>query len=429
MFHLINNNPKSILGQIFITMEKNSKNQKNDSSLSKKNNSKETPRLPMEMYLKNKYDFRYNVYSNGVEFKLKSQKSFKEMTDFDLNSLVRELKVNKYKTGRGSLDDKFKSDFSKLYNPLKDYVKTLPEWDGKTDYISELASKIKTDDDKFFADAFKRWFVAMVGSGINDLTFNHTMIIFSGNQGIGKSTFIRNLLPPQLRNYSYSGNINPHSRDTLVYLSECLIIDLDELSNLTRKQNNDVKELITKSKIKLRRAFGRMHENLVRRASFIGSLNDEKFLTDLTGNRRFLCFKVDKIDYESQIDYKGIYSQAYALYKSKFKFYFDKDEIQEINARNERFRTISPLEELITSKFIPAKDRYSAELYLNASELLASLNEEHGIQVNNTNQIQLGKVLRMLGYSVVKKKGISKYAIDTIKCDPDVNELNLKRVS
>ncbi|MFH4969414.1 VapE domain-containing protein [Gaetbulibacter sp. M240] len=391
--------------------------------------SNETPKLPMETYLKNKYEFRYNVYTNGVEFKLKKNKLFKVMTDFDLHSLVGELKRNKYKVGKGSLDDKFKSDFSKLYNPLKDYIESLPKWNGKTDYISELCTKIKTDDDEFFADAFKRWFVSMVGSGINDTTFNHTMIIFTGKQGIGKSTFIRNLLPQQLRSYSYSGNINPHSKDTLIFLSECLIIDLDELSNLTRKQNNDVKKLITKAKIKLRRPFGRTNENLIRRASFIGSLNDDKFLTDMTGNRRFLCFKVDQIDYKSPMNYEGIYSQAFALYKSGFKCYFDKEDIQKINDRNEDFRTISPVEELIISKYQPAKNRYKAELYLSASELLSELSKVHSVQMSNTNNIQLGKVLTLLNFQSVKKQGISKYAIDLIKNDDLDNDLSLKKVS
>lgn len=384
-------------------------------------NLNETPKLPMETYLKDKYEFRYNIYTNGVEFKLKSKESFKEMTDFDLNSLVRELKANKYKISKGSLDDNLKSNFSKRHNPLKDYINSLPKWDEKIDHISELASRIKTDDNEFFTNAFKRWFVAMVSSGIDESIFNHTMLIFSGNQGIGKSTFIRNLLPPALRNYSYSGNINPNSRDTLVYLSECLIIDLDELSNLTRKQNNDVKELITKSKIKLRRAFGRMHENLVRRASFIGSLNDDKFLTDLTGNRRFLCFKVNEINYRSSINYEGIYSQAFALYNSNFKYYYDKEEINEINARNEKFRTVSPIEEIIKSKYIPAKNKFKAELYMNASELLTWLNKDYSIQVSNTSNIQLGKVLKMLDYKTVKKKGILKYAIDTIINEPKIN--------
>ncbi len=384
----------------------------------------------LEGYLKSKYNFRYNIFTNGIEFKLKSHKAYKEMKDFDLHSLVRELKVNKYNIGKGRLDDLFKSDFSFVYHPLKEYLKSLPKWDEKTDYISELASKVKTHDNEFFAEAFKRWFVAMVGSGIDELSFNHSMIIFSGKQGIGKSTFIRNLLPPHLRNYSYSGMINPRSRDTLVYLSECLIIDLDELSSLQKRHQEEVKELITKSKIKLRRAFGRMHENLVRRASFIGSLNNDKFLTDLTGNRRFLCFLVDEFDYNSVINYKGVYSQAYALYKSEFKYYFDKEEIQEINARNEKFRTISPIEEIIKSRYVPAKDKYKAELYLNASELLSWLNTEHGIQVSNTSNIQLGKVLKMLDYQTVKKNGgISKYAIDTIKTDSNDGILDLKKVS
>lgn len=398
--------------------------------ITENSNLNEAPNLTMEMYLKNKYDFRYNVYTKAVEFKLKQNKSFKVMNEFDLNSIVRELKVNKYKIGKGILDDKFKSNFSEVYNPLKDYVESLPIWDGKTDYIAELALKIKTDDDEFFADAFKRWFVALVGSGIDDLTFNHSMIIFSGNQGIGKSTFIRKLLPPQLKDYSYSGMIYPNSKDTLVFLSECLIIDLDEFSSLTRKHQEEVKELITKSKMKLRRAYSRMHENLIRRASFIGSLNDETFLSDLTGNRRFLCFKVDDIDYKSEVNYSGVYSQALHLFKNGFKFYFDKEEMDKLNARNEKFRAISSIEESITVNYIPAKNKYKADLYLNASELLSRLKDRYNIQFTNTNHIQLGKVLTKLDFQKVKRnQGLSKYAIDIVKSNPANDELNLKKVS
>ncbi|CAN0602552.1 unnamed protein product, partial [Ectocarpus sp. 12 AP-2014] len=218
------------------------------------------------------------------------------------------------------------SDYTSIFHPLRDFVKDLPKWDGKTDYIGELTSKMNTDDNDFFKDAFKRWFVAMVACGLHDDIVNQTAIIFSGEQGIGKSTFIRNLLPEQLRKYCYSGIINPNSKDTLIQLSECLIIDMDELSNLTKKGNNEVKELITKARIKIRRPYARIDENLPRRASFVGSVNDEEFLTDTTGNRRYLCFKVSDIDYSENLNYKGLYAQAIDLYNQGFKYYFDGNE-------------------------------------------------------------------------------------------------------
>ncbi|MEM5563966.1 VapE domain-containing protein [Psychroserpens sp. AS72] len=387
-----------------------------------------TNNTTVEGYLKNKYNFRYNIFTSAVEFHSKTEKKFKVMKDFDLRSLVRELNANNYNISKSRLDDLFKSDFSYVYHPLKEYLKSLPEWD-KTDYISELAARVKTDDDDFFTDAFKRWFVAMVGCGIEDNIFNHTMIIFSGGQGLGKSTFIRSLLPKELDKYSYSGMINPNSKDTLVHLSECLIIDLDELSSLTRRENNDVKELITKSKIKIRRPYGRISENLARRASFVGSLNEDKFLTDLSGNRRFLSFKVESIDYKNPVNYKGVYSQALALYKSGFKFYFDGEEINKINERNEIFRSKSTIEELVLSKYIPAINKYEAEFYLNSSELLLKLNNSANIQMSNTNSIQLGKVLKKLGFENIKKNGIQKYAIDIIKHYDSENQQNLKKIS
>jgi predicted P-loop ATPase len=221
-------------------------------------------------------------------------------------------------------------------------------------------------------------------------------------------------LPDELKKYAYSGMVQPNSKDTLIHLSECLIIDMDELSSLTRRENNDVKELITKAKIKIRRPYGRNPENLPRRASFIGSINEDEFLTDLTGNRRFLCFKVMSIDYNDTINHFGVFSQAFELYKSGFKFYFDGKEIDKLNARNEKFRQKSPIEEIVMSRYKPATDIKEARYYLNSAELLTKLNDESKVQMSTTNHIQLGKVLKSLGFMKVKKKGSYKYAVDII---------------
>ncbi len=393
-------------------------------------NSTEKSKESIEPYLQNKYDFRYNVFTGEIEYKRKSDKDFQMLNDYCLNSLIRELKINKINIGREALDNRLKSDFTPIYHPLKEYLISLPKWDKKTDYISALGSKVKTDDDEFFKDAFKRWFVGLVGCGLDDNTINQMMIIFSGSQGLGKSTFIKNLLPDELKKYAYSGMIQPNSKDTLIHLSECLIIDMDELASLNRKENNDVKELITKAKIKIRRPYGRNPENLARRASFIGSINDEEFLTDLSGNRRHLCFKVDSIDYKSTVNYVGVFSQAFDLYRSGFKFYFDGNEIDMLNKRNEMFRKKSPIEEIVLGTYKPAKNKKEARFYLSATELLSKFNSDTNVQLNTTNHILLGKVLANLGFEKVKKGGLYKYAIDLAhNYDSSQEDLPLKMAS
>lgn len=405
------------MGQNYFVMEKPNNNQNNDSKLSKlnetvSNQSINHDKSTIEGYLKSNYMFRYNLFTSAIEYKAIGDKKYRVMKDYNLNSLVRELKFNKFKIGRDGLDNLFKSNFTPEHHPLKEYLTTLPKWNKQTDHISLLAKSIKTDNDEFFADALKRWLVALVATGLQDDIVNQSMIILSGGQGIGKSTFIRNLLPDDLKEYHYSGMINPNSKDTLIQLSECLIIDLDELSNLTRKGNNEVKELITKSKIKVRRPYARIPENLVRRASFIGSINEHEFLTDLTGNRRYLCFKVKSIDNDTLVNHAGIFSQALSLYRSGFKFYFDGAEIKKINERNENFRAKTPIEELIMEYYKPSKDKSKAELYLSSTEILKRLNQNSNIPFTNTNSIQLGKILINLGFERHKRDGVYKYALD-----------------
>ncbi|WP_418499706.1 VapE domain-containing protein [Flagellimonas sp.] len=379
----------------------------------------------LESYLSEKYSFRFNIYNNSIEYKGKGDSSFEVLNEFKLNSLLRELGKKKIKIGKDGLVTRLNSDFVPTYDPLKHYLAELPKWDGETDYISELASRVKTDDDEFFKVAFKKWLVGMVGCGLDDTTINQTAIIFSGVQGLGKSTFIRNILPKELRQYAYSGMINPNSKDTLVLLAERLIIDMDELSSLNRKGNNEVKELITKEKIQLRRPYGRITESYPRRASFAGSVNDEKFLTDMTGNRRFLCFKVFGIDYKSEVNYTGLYGQALALYKDGFKYFFDGKENQMLSKRNESFVQMSHIEELLLSEYKVPDNPYDCQLHMKSSKLLIEFYKKFGVRADNTNNILLGKALSKHGFQKVKRNGVLGYAIDRLEEDEKNSQLSI----
>ena len=382
---------------------------------------------PVEVYLNSKYDFRYNKVRGTVEYKKKTQKGFQKLTDRRVNSLVRELKLMEMRIPKNRLIELLESDFTPEFHPMMEYLNGLPKWDGKTDYLAELAARVKTDDNQFFLDVFKRWFVAMLACSIDPKIVNQWALILSGGQGIGKSTFIRKLLPPELAEYHYSGMIDPKSKDTLVHLAECFIIDMDELSNLTRKGANEVKEMITKDKIRVRKPYGKISEDLSRCASFAGSINETEFLTDITGNRRFLCFIVDEIDYLQPLNYAGIYSQAFALLKGGFKYYFDQAENTIISQRNERFRQKNLLEDLI-SGYVPALDSSNADLYFNAGEFLTHLNEEFRVNISETSNIKLGKLLAQKGFKKVKKGGREVYPIDINKNDR-LNSGQLKMVS
>ncbi|WP_228457508.1 MULTISPECIES: VapE domain-containing protein [Chryseobacterium] len=367
----------------------------------------------IEDFLNENYDFRYNEVVEKVEYKIKKDRNYLPMTDYKINSICRELEKIGHKSVSDSKIHKLLiSDFVLKYNPFVEYFNNLPVWDGH-DYISELADFVKTDDPEFWKEALKRWLVAMVACSITNNVTNHSVIIFRGGQGIGKSTFIDKILPPELKTYKYSGTINPYSKDSLILLSENILIDLDELGSLNRKDEKAMKEIITKSEIKLRRPYGRINELLPRRASFIGSVNDKEFLMDMSGSRRFLCFEVFKIAYDAEINHKGIYSQVISLLKSGFKYWFDGKDIELINEKNERFRIKDPIEEMILVKYKPC-EKNKTTIFLSSTDILNELNETHRISLDSTNSIMVGKILNKYNFQKKKNGGISKYAVQYI---------------
>lgn len=382
----------------------------------------------IENFLNDRYDFRHNVVTGKLEYKLKDRKQFLVINDFQENSLLRELLKNHIKCSFTVLRAILNSDFCYLYNPFEAYFASLPAYDNQTDYITQLASTITTTQQEYWLYCFKKWMVAMVACLLQDNIINHTVIVFSGKQGIGKTTWMENLVPAYLKNYLFSGTINPNNKDTLIHLAECMLINLDELENLNRTEIGSLKEILTKTHIRVRKAYGHNNESLPRRASFVGSVNTAQFLNDTTGSRRFLCFEVTDIQYQHHIAIDKVYSQSLYLYKTGFRFWFDKSEIETITTNNEQYQIKSVEEELLLTWFEPValspnvgscegeqvppfgRDLGGA-LFLNSTQLASRLAEKAKITITDGTVIKLGKALKKHGFQRIKKAGVYVYAV------------------
>jgi hypothetical protein len=370
----------------------------------------------LENFLSNKYIFRHNIVSGKLEFQYFGKKKWNVMNDFIENSMLRECLKARIKTNLSSLRNLLYSDFCPLYNPFENYFSELPAYDGTTDYITQLANTITTTKQELWQTCFKKWLVAMVGCVINDKVINHTVIVFSGKQGLGKTTWVEKLVPKQLKEYLFSGTINPNNKDTLVHLAECMLINLDELENLNRSEIGSLKEIITKTQIRMRKAYGHNNETMPRRASFAGSVNTAQFLNDSTGSRRFLCFEVKEIQYQHDVDINMIYVQALHLFNEGFRYWFDQEEIKAISDNNEQYQLRSPEEELLLTWFEPAT-KETANSFLNASQIASRLAEKAKITLTDSTINKLGKALKKHNFERLKKGGIYVYALTEFSWD------------
>ena len=380
-----------------------------------------TPIDKLENFLSTRYVFRHNIVSGKLEFKIVSSNRSRlpslrgglgwgVMNDFIENSMLRECLKGRIKTNLSSLRNLLYSDFCELFNPFEDYFFNLPTYDENTDYITELANTITTTKQDLWQQCFKKWLVAMVGCVLDEKVINHTVIVFSGKQGLGKTTWVEKLVPKPLKEYLFSGTINPNNKDTLVQLAECMLINLDELENLNRSEIGSLKEIITKTQIRMRKAYGHNNETMPRRASFAGSVNTAQFLNDSTGSRRFLCFELEGIKYQHDVDINRAFSQALFLFKSGFRFWFDQEEIKSITENNEQYQLHSPEEELLLTWFSPC-ERNEANIFLNASQIAAKLAEKAKINITDGTINKLGKALKKHNFIRLKKNGIAVYAL------------------
>jgi len=386
----------------------------------------------LELFLSNKYVFRHNIVSGKLEFQYFSnssplgrpggaKKKWNLMNDFIENSMLRECLKARIRTNLSSLRNLLNSDFCPLFNPFEDYFNNLPvynpdsslpfgEGQGGEDYITQLANTITTTKQDLWQQCFKKWLVAMVGCVLDDKVINHTVIVFSGKQGLGKTTWVEKLVPKQLKEYLFSGTINPNNKDTLVQLAECMLINLDELENLNRSEIGSLKEIITKTQIRMRKAYGHNNETMPRRASFAGSVNTAQFLNDSTGSRRFLCFELEDIKYQHEVDINLAFSQALFLFKSGFRYWFDQEEIKSITANNEQYQLHSPEEELLLTWFEPCP-KEEANLFLNASQIAAKLADRTKLNLNDGTINKLGKALKKHNFIKISKKTGYVYAV------------------
>ena len=365
--------------------------------------------------LKKKYEFRLNVANQKTEYRLVGKGKYKDLNDNILNSLKVELNLKDIPCTKETLKGIIFSDQWPSFDPYLEYLKDLPKWDGH-DYIRDLAATVVTDNDNYWHWCLKKWIVGFVGCLADEETVNQIAIILCGRQGVGKSTWFRNILPPELRKYYDTGYLDPKDKETLIKLSELCLFNMDEVENLRPKNVEAIKELITKSSMYLRRAYTTLSQNYLRRCSFCGTANGTEILHDITGNRRFLCHNVLDVDYKlKDFNHVQLYAQAYHLYrKEKFQYWLDNQEQAAVEIQNSKFRAMSLEEQLITACYEKCNDGDVGAKRMQANQIQSALQNKFscGKLKNET----IGRVLSAQGYNKIKSNGISMWIVKE-KCN------------
>ena len=338
--------------------------------------------------------------------------------------LVNSLWAKMSETARVNISDMYRvieSDHAPSYHPLTDYLYRLPPWHQETDpdYIRELSETItvsppegitKEQQQQLFYDYLKRWLVGMVAAWIDETVVNNVILVLIGPQGAYKTTWFNCLLPPELRPYFYTKtHANRMSRDDMLTLAQYALVCCEELDTMRPTELSQLKAVVTMQHVDERAAYAHFHERRKHIASFCATGNNVQFLSDPTGNRRWLPFEVERIvsPRDHPFNHTGIFAQALALWRSGYRYWFTPADIRELARHNRQFETPQLEKELAMLYFRKPTENEQGEFMSVARALqLVGL----GI-AQKLSSVLLGRAMRELGFRPAVYRHVRGYIV------------------
>lgn len=369
-----------------------------------------------EEFLAQNYTFRKNILNGKVEFKdLQKDSEFRIFTKEALNSVIHRAKVDGMQCEGKDIKEVIFSENTVTHDPIKDYIATLPEWDGK-DRVTSLWLRLGELSDEMceFLRIYHRSCVAH-WLQLDTLHGNECVPTLIGDQGCGKTTFAKRLLPADLREY-FLDHLNLSNKfDKEMALTNNLMVNIDELEAIRPSQQASLKQTLSKSKVNGRPIFGGSQEDKPRYASFIATTNNPHPLSDVTGSRRYLCIKIadgNLIDNDTPIDYAQLFAQLrYEVEVAQMPYWFTNEQTKRIQKLNAPFLYTSDLEKMIDSCFRKPEEGEDVS-EMNTAQILDVIKKEYThLAVNHSTIVNLGIRLKEMGYDVHRTRKGRMYSI------------------
>ena len=388
--------------------------------------------LVVKEFLTGNYLFRRNILNGKVEFADRpkgdaaelsddNQPVYRALTPEALNSIIIRAKIEQIIEGNPKSDiiEYVQSEEIPYFNPIKDFLESLPEWDGHN-HVARLFGRlpgISTEQMNFLTI----WLRSAVAHWLqmDTLHGNECVPTLIGTQGCGKTTFFKRLLPIPLREY-FLDHLNLSNKfDKEMALTNNLLVCLDELDTIRPSQHPALKQTLSKSKVNGRPIFGKTQADRLRFASFVATTNNQHPLTDATGSRRYICLTIPQghmIDNEGDIDYRQLYAQVvYELRVAKVPYWFNNSEVARIQELNQNYMGQTDMKAIINACFRKPKDD-EKPLAMNTSKIIAHIQKDFPtVKDDQSTKVFLGLAMKELEYERTERGHVAYYKVVPLK--------------
>ena len=374
--------------------------------------------LFIEQFINDNYRLRRNVLSGKVEFKMREDVTadYRPLTQEAQNSMViRALRegLDEVCNPKADITMYVNSEEVRMYNPVLAFLNDLPKWDGQN-HVAKLFSRLPGLSSEQLA-FLAVWLRATVAHWLqlDTLHGNEVVPVLIGAQGCGKTTFLRRLLPCQLREY-YLDHLNLSNKfDKEMALTNNLLVNLDELEAIRPSQHAALKQTLSKNKVNGRPIFGKAQDDRPRYASFVSTTNNPHPLTDATGSRRYICLRIPKgqlIDNAGDIDYEQLYAQLlYEIQVLETPYWFNNTEVARIQQLNLAYMQQKDIAEMVKVCFRKPKEGEKVKS-MNTTEMLEIIRDAYpNVTVTTKAKVELGRALVALDYEHKSHSNVAYY--------------------
>lgn len=378
--------------------------------------------IQISEWLAERYTFRYNTITEQTELKPKGDTEWYEMDDRQLNNLLTGLHADKVPVSKTNLETYICSPmFSPAYNPVVEFAESLPAWRPKhKDYIAEMFNHLRienNEDRDFLLQMAKRWFVWMVAVAIEQDTKNELMLILAGEkENTGKTHFVLQFLPQPMCRYIHNLTqlSNFKDKDEVLALSRNIVFLADEIKiNLTTL--NKLKNYVggaSASTTTERSPYGHFAVRRRVHASWIATTNEQIFLPDSTGDRRFVVLPITERgkDYKT-INQERAFAQAYylATHPKAFPLKITTEETEKLKEINQKYVQQDLLTSLLPTILRQPRKGEQAQA-VTTGEIIGWLTGRMGANRDFT-PTKIGNAMKKLGFESRRSNTGTRYLV------------------
>lgn len=359
----------------------------------------------MQNFLKKNYQFRVNVLRECTEWRRNSLEEWRELDDRSLNTVYFEICNAGIPVGVKDVERFLYSEFVPSYHPFRNYLSGLPRWDGK-DRVTTLAHRVNRSP--LWTQVFHRWMRALTAQWMGaPMQSANAMVpvLVSQRQGLGKSTFWRMLMPPELCAYYLDKLDFTATGEYDRMMAQCGLINLDEMDSFTDRAMARFKSATQMKTIMGHSTHTSRITHCARLASFCATTNRIGILHDQTGSRRFFCVNVlQKINCTASVNHAQLYAQLVHEVEAGEPTWFTKNEERRIERHNATFYRLTPIQIAILKHYRALEDMEEGEVCeLSAAEIFRTVVRCNSALLADIRQAEFGKQIARL-FPVVKRK-------------------------